>query len=149
VNLLTTSAMLLPATLEASNKPRAALRFQVASALIMPAAMYIGAKHGIRGMMYGWCIAYPFVYSYLLLVTLTALQLPLMAFLRSCVPVLVGVLAMVAAVLACVELSGSLAEIYLLPLKVGVGAIAYVGSIWILFPKEVESIKEKLKFIRK
>jgi O-antigen/teichoic acid export membrane protein len=148
VNLLRVSGILLAPVLNGRGHAGLVLRYSVTSAILLPAAFYLGARHGLMGVIAAWALAYPPLYLILLVNCLRDLGLPIRAFLRSGLSAAVSAAIMTAAVLLVKDLAQGAALPVRLPLSVATGALAYAGAMFLLFRGEVDRFRKGLAVLR-
>jgi O-antigen/teichoic acid export membrane protein len=148
VNLVRVSGILLAPVLNGRGHAGMVLRYTVTSAILLPLAFYFGARHGLLGVVAAWALAYPPLYLILLVNCLRNLGLPVRAFLRSGVSATVSAAIMTATVLLVKDLAQGTDLLVRLPLSVATGAVAYGGSMFLLFRTEVDRFREGLAVLR-
>jgi O-antigen/teichoic acid export membrane protein len=117
----------------AAGQPQAATRELAVAAVLVPAAVAVGAwQGGLAGASAAWLVAYPAVFALSLVLTSRVLrQRRRQALATMVAPALAG-LAMLAAVRTCHgALAAELGIPALLAVEIGVGAATYLGALWL------------------
>jgi teichuronic acid exporter len=121
---------LLPKFLVAVGDVNYAVWNDIAALILLPAAFYIGSRHGITGIAWGWIFAYPLVALPLFRRTLRILNLSAREYASAVWPALESTLVMVLAVVSFRFVTSAwLHGILRLVLEVLVGAGSYIGMI--------------------
>ncbi len=128
-----TMMMLFPPVLIAVGRTRLNMWLNILLSVTMPLAFIVGTRWGTTGVAMAWLIVYPVIaVPYLLLLTLRAIGMRPLEFLAGLRPAIVGSALMTAAVLAAKQVAPVTWPIGVrLLLLVGVGALAYVGTVWL------------------
>jgi PST family polysaccharide transporter len=93
------SALLGP-LLTALRETRFVMKINLAAAVIMPTAFYLGSRWGPAGIAWGWIVAYPLVVLPLYVRTFRKIDMPVSTYWRAVRPAVDGSLAMMLAVCA-------------------------------------------------
>jgi teichuronic acid exporter len=102
----------------------------LAALILLPSAFYIGSRHGIAGIAWGWVVAFPLIALPLYRKTLRTLGLPFREYFTTLWPGLEGTIAMVTAiVLSRLILTASWHGGRRLMLETLLGAAAYLGTL--------------------
>lgn len=114
--------------------PQAATREQVLACAVLPLAVGIGATlDGLRGAALAWILAYPPIFLYSTFLTARAINMPLTRALSPVAAPMTAGLCMVAAVWGCrAALGEGSSEGLRLATGIGVGAVTYLGVLWII-----------------
>jgi len=130
---------LLPKVLTAVGKVRYVMWNDLAAAVILPVAFYVGSARGITGIAWGWVVAYPFVVLPLYHKTFRTIGMKIGEYIRALRPALDGTMAMA----LCVELvkhtlAPSLPLVVRLTLEIMTGIAVYAGTLWVLHRERVQ-----------
>jgi O-antigen/teichoic acid export membrane protein len=107
-------------------------KIMTASAIVMPAAFFVGARWGLVGIAAAWVIVHPFLAMAMLRRVLLATEMPLgMYVLEGLSRSLTAVVAMATAVAAARALFPLHSPIWELVSQVAVGAVVYCG-VWLV-----------------
>ena len=123
---------LLPKVLTANGNARFVMWDDLAALILLPCAFYAGSHWGITGIAWGWVAAYPFVAVPLYWRALRTTEFRLTDYIRALRPALDGTVAMVVAVELAKKLLAGRNGLVLLIAEVAVGAIVYVGTVWLI-----------------
>jgi len=142
INIFVASGILIPPTLQGLGKAGLTLKFEMLNLVVLPAAMFVGARHGLTTMMYAWCLAYPLLYMLLLYRLVAELQIKWPDFFATCTPAVVSSIAMACAVISVKYFAATMvAQLPLLLLEVAGGGMVYLGVIALCFPREISDVK--------
>jgi teichuronic acid exporter len=129
---------ILPKLLNAIGQARFVMRVEVAGLFLMPVAFWIGSHWGIKGIAYGWVLAYPFIALPHYWKTLKTIEMGLGDYIRSLRPALDGSAAMALAVAALQwRLPAGMNPWFRLILEIGGGATAYMATVTLLHRERV------------
>lgn len=132
---------LLPKVLVAIQKVRFVMWTDLAALVLLPIAFYIGSHKGITGIAWAWVVAYPFIVLPLYRKTFQAIGMSLAEYLRSLRPAVTGTLVMAALVELVKRSLGPGHPLLLrLALQVAAGALAYLGTVWLLHRDRVIAV---------
>ena len=113
----------------------------VAAAVLMPTAFYVGSHWGPAGIAWGWVVAYPVIMLCLYRRAFRKVGMPRGAYLRILLPALTGTVAMLAGVWL---LNRFLAAAWAPPLRLGadivVGAAIYCAILALLYPDRIRAL---------
>ncbi len=114
--------------------PQAATYEQVLACILLPSAVGVGAYlDGLHGAAWAWSLAYPPVFLFSNWLTARAMNTSQFAMLRTVTRPVVAGLCMVASVYGCrALLTNALPEFLRLASAILVGAITYLGVLWII-----------------
>ena len=113
---------------------RAALdvRNNIVMATVLPVCFFVGTYWGVNGLAASWLVATPTVLALNFPRVARALSTSVSDVIRAVWRPFAAGLAMYLAVVGCRHVLGGLSDLLRLPLLVGAGAIAYVGSLHLL-----------------
>lgn len=123
-----------PAT-NALSLPRIYVTSSLCGAVLMPACFLIGVKFGPAGLIHSWQLAAPLLLAITLALTLPAIGVRLRDLVTTLLPVGVATGIMASAVMLADYLTPALAPAAELGLRVGVGAVAYCGTLLLAWPE--------------
>lgn len=125
-------AALPPRVLTAVGNARFVMWDNLAALVLLPCAFYVGSHWGITGIAWGWVAAYPLVAVPLYWRTLRVTQFSVWDYFRSLRPAIDSSIAMVLVVeLAKRFHPPGMGTLLQLLVEVGVGALAYLATLWI------------------
>jgi O-antigen/teichoic acid export membrane protein len=134
---------LLPKFLVAVGEVNYAVWNDVAALILLPTAFYVGSRHGITGIAWGWIVAYPLVALPLCRKTLRVLDLSVREYVGVLWPALEATIAMVfTVILVRLALPPSLHIAGRLILEVAIGAVTYVGTIAVRHNDRLRAVME-------
>ncbi|MDP1691466.1 MAG: oligosaccharide flippase family protein [Burkholderiaceae bacterium] len=118
----------------AAGVPQVATRELLLASVLMPLAVGLGAwLQGLHGASLAWLLAYPVVYLFSSRLTSRAIGLGFLVSMRPLAAPLMAGLAMLVAVEASRRAMGAELTVLLrLPVEVAVGAMAYLGVLWLV-----------------
>jgi O-antigen/teichoic acid export membrane protein len=148
VNLVRVSGILLAPVLNGRGRAGLVLRYSATSAILLPVAFYLGARHGLMGVIAAWALAYPPLYLILVIHCLRDLGLPVAAFLRSGLSATVCAAIMTGAVLLVQHLAGGADLWFRLAASIGTGAATYSAAMFLLFRDEVDRFRKGFAVLR-
>ncbi len=145
---MSVSALLVP-VLTALRDTRYVMMTNLAGAILMPTAFYLGSHWGAAGIATGWILAYPFILFALCRRVFRRIGLSGRAYVQALGPALSGVAAMAIAVLLVryTALSGSTGWIPLV-LEVMVGAASYAATLVIFHRNRLLTVVRWYRRIR-
>jgi O-antigen/teichoic acid export membrane protein len=127
-------------TTNALGMPRIYILSNLAGAIIMPLAFYIGSHWGQMGLVLAWQIAAPALLLITLFLTLPVIAVPWGQLLQAIAPSILAALPMyVTAKMLVTALSGYTALTQIICVGI-VGASVYVGLIWVLARPMLEEL---------
>ena len=137
---------LLSKLLTAVGKVHFVMWNELAGLVILPVGFYIGSYRGTTGIAWAWVAAYPLVVVPLYRKTFQTIGMSIGEYLRALRPSLSGTIAMIPAV-EWVRHSLAPARPLLLRLvvEVAVGAVVYLGTLWLLHRERVIGLIRGLK----
>jgi O-antigen/teichoic acid export membrane protein len=146
VNLMRISGMILPATLNGLGAVGAVLRYNIASAIIIPSAFLIGVMHaGIIGMIWAWIAVYPLLYLVLFLSVKNRLNFTLMEFIKSIAPCIGATTVMTVSVALFQHSIQIENQIFELLASIVIGFSGYILTYYFFFPLEIKSLVKILR----
>lgn len=112
-------------------QPSAATRELLLAGLLLPLAVYIGARsNGLAGACLAWIVVYPVIFLFSSVLTTRALELPWRAGLRPLAgPMVAGAVMVLSVQIVRVELGDRLPTSGLLAVEVALGALTYLGML--------------------
>jgi O-antigen/teichoic acid export membrane protein len=121
---------LLPKFLVAVGEVNFTVWNDIAALILLPTAFYVGSRHGITGIAWGWIVAYPLVGLPLCRKTLRVLNLSVREYVGMLWPAFEATIAMMfAVILVRLTLPPSLHTAGRLIIEVVIGAITYIATI--------------------
>lgn len=145
IPLRMTSNLLSPA-IQGFGRPKLGFFMSLRVTTVMVLAFLVGIQWGIVGVAMAWVIAWPAVYAFNLGRALPVLSLRRRDLARSLAPSWSAGALMVAAVAAVrLLLAPHLSSVVLLPILVGVGALAYATSLFLMNRTGVEEALDLLR----
>lgn len=139
---------LLPKVLTAVGDARYCMWNDLLALLILPVAFYVGSYRGINGIAWAWVVAYPFVVLPLYRKTFQRIGVRVSDYFRSLRPALSATIVMIPAVEWAKYGLASERLLLRLVLEVAVGAIVYVGTLWLLHKDRVLALVQLAKNLR-
>jgi PST family polysaccharide transporter len=138
---------ILPQILVVVGRNRDMMRVNVLGAVVMPIAFVVGSRWGISGVALAWIAAYPIAVAMpMAWMALRSIGLGPLAYLRAFVPSVTGVTLMAAALLALRQLQpAGFGRLPALVLDIGVGGLAYVGSLLLFHRAHVMSLVQRVR----
>jgi hypothetical protein len=124
------------------------IKYSVASLIILPIAFLIGSNFGLKGVAVSWLLAFPIIYLYLMILLRSTLDLPIGLFLKSSYSVYIASLLMAIFVIGAKSLLGESELLLRFTVSIATGVIVYLGTFFILFPKQIEDVKKAVKVLR-
>ena len=113
----------------------------LAGLVLLPIAFYLGSRHGIAGIAWGWVAAFPFIAVPLYRRTFRLLNLRVSEYMTMVRPALEGTLVMVLAVLFVKRtLGATLHAVPLLICEVAVGATIYMGVLALRHQERLQTL---------
>jgi teichuronic acid exporter len=132
---------LLPKVLVAIQKVRFVMWTDLAALILLPIAFYIGSHKGITGIAWAWVVTYPFIVLPLYRKTFRAIGMTLAEYFRALRPAVSGTLVMAALVeLVKPALDPGHPLLFRLVLQVAVGALSYLGTVWLFHRDRVIAV---------
>jgi len=137
---------LLSKVLVAIQKVRFVMWNDLAALILLPIAFYIGSHRGTTGIAWAWVVVYPFIVLPLYRKTFRAIGMTLPEYFRALRPAVTGTLVMTGFVeVAKRSLNASQPLLLRLAIEVAVGALAYLGIVWLLHRDRVMAIFRAIK----
>lgn len=128
---------------------RANMWCSVLAGLFMPIGFYLGTRWGLPGVAWAWVIGFPLLNVPAFVIAFRAISISGWSWLKAVGPASIGCVVMLAAVLAVRRvLPQSLALPVYTVVCVGVGAVAYVCTVLLLFRRRLAVLWDLLKIIR-
>jgi PST family polysaccharide transporter len=118
---------LIPIVLNAIGESRFNMWNNLAAAVVLPVAFYMGSRIGSRGIAAAWLVAYPLVALPLYLRAFKKIALPWTMYLGSLRAALSGTVAMVLALLSVGRLIAELPHVQRLFIQIAAGGAAYLA----------------------
>lgn len=133
-----------PAT-NALGRPSIYVLTSTAGAILMPICFYFGIRNGAMGLVHSWQIAAPTLLVVTLILTLPLVSVRMWDFAKAFIPTIAACATMAVAVtlakLAVVNLHAPIQ----LGLLAAVGAVVYMGTLWLFWPQFVRETLAKLR----
>jgi O-antigen/teichoic acid export membrane protein len=121
----------------------------ILAAAVMPACFYVGARWGLAGVAWAWAISFPLVTLPAFVIAFRAIAIDARTWLRSFEVPLIGCLVMTSAVIV---VRSAMPADWPLPVataaSVGVGALAYCGTLLLFFRRRLIELWKFLQVIR-
>jgi PST family polysaccharide transporter len=131
-------AALLPKVITAVGNARYVMWNDLFALVVLPTAFYIGSYRGIVGIAWGWVVAYPIVVLPLYRKAFQIVGMQTRDYLRCLLPALTGTVAMIPAVeWVKYRLPASPSLWLRLTVEVAVGALVYVGAVFLFHRRRV------------
>lgn len=148
LNLLRLSGMLMPYVMAGMGKSAHVFRYQLLSAIVLPAAFLVGAQYGLNGIFIAWFLVYPFLYKYMFNQLSAELRMTMTEFLLSIKSSVVCTCIMLVSVFILKDMF--LKDNHLLNLMVMIasGVAFYTLSYYILYRNELWSALRYLRSMR-
>jgi len=123
--------------LMAKGRPELSMYNNLLQAIVLPAAFYVGAQHGLVGVAVAWLVVWPVLFALLTTQTLNVLRLSVSSYARALAPAMIGSGVMMAVVILAQRLllSGH-PPVTQVALTCALGIVAYAGY-QILFNRSV------------
>jgi len=149
INILRLSGMIMIPVLQGLDQANKVLRYSAWCLALLPGAFFLGASHGIIGIMAAWALGYPLVYFYLVGETLKALEINWSEFILSvATPVITGAIMGVSlAIYYTIQLPSNFAWLRLV-VAILIGGLACISSYLLIFRHEVGEILAGIKQFR-
>jgi O-antigen/teichoic acid export membrane protein len=140
---------LLPKVLTATGNVRYVMWNDLAALLLLPVAFYIGSYRGTTGIAWAWVVAYPFIVLPLYYKTFQSIGMKTSEYLRALRPALNGTIAMIPAVVwVKYSVAPTRPLVLRLGLEVAAGALAYLGTLWLLHKERIMALIQGVKNLR-
>jgi PST family polysaccharide transporter len=140
---------LLPKLLIAIGNVHYVMWNDLAALLLLPVAFYIGSYRGTTGIAWAWVVAYPFIVLPLYYKTFQSIGMKTSEYLRALRPALNGTIAMIPAVVwVKYSVAPTRPLVLRLGLEIAVGALAYLGTLWLLHRERIMALIQGLKNLR-
>jgi len=140
---------LLPKVLTATGNVRYVMWNDLAALVVLPVAFYLGSHRGTSGIAWSWVAAYPFVVLPLYRKTFQTIDMKTGEYFRALRPALNGTVLMF---LAVESVKHNIAPAWPLLLRlvveVAVGALVYLGALWLLHQQRVLLLIQTAKTLR-
>lgn len=133
-----------PAT-NGMGRPRIYVMTSTAGAIIMPICFLFGVAHGPQGLVASWQVAAPLLLAVTLALTLPAIGARLSELISALIPVVVSCATMAIVVEGLEIALADLPAPALLGLLAAVGALTYLGTLWLGWPGVVRENWAKLR----
>jgi teichuronic acid exporter len=131
-------AALLPKVITAVGNARYVMWNDLFALIVLPTAFYVGSYRGIVGIAWGWVVAYPIVVLPLYRKAFQIVGMKTRDYLRCLLPALTGTVAMIPAVeWVKYRLPASPSLWLRLMVEVAVGALVYVGAVFLFHRRRV------------
>jgi len=136
--------------LNVTGSTRYVMWVNIVAAILLPLGFYFGSHWGSAGIALAWIAVHPIVVAIPIAARVfSSLALPIRGYLRALWPASASCMGMAAAVLSVRAVTGdSLPRIITLVMLVIVGAIAYVGVLWVFFRTRIAAIRHGWALIR-
>lgn len=129
---------------------RANMWCSVLAATLLPAGFYVGTRWGLSGIAWVWVIGFPLVNLPAFVIAFRAIGINGWQWLNAFVPALVGCAAMVGAVLATRAVLPATLPLPIYTVAcVGLGIMAYLATLLLLFRKRLLAVRYFLNVIRR
>lgn len=129
---------LLPKVLTAVHKVKFVMWIDLAALFLLPVAFYIGSFRGITGIAWGWVVAYPLIFLPMYHQTFQLIGVKVLDYLRALRPAFTATVVMIPAVeWAKYRLFPTGSLLTRLIVEIAVGAIVYIGTLWLLHKDRV------------
>ncbi|RLA09531.1 MAG: hypothetical protein DRQ52_12320 [Gammaproteobacteria bacterium] len=149
INILRLSGMIMIPVLQGLGQPNKVLRYSVWCLALLPGAFFLGASHGIIGIMAAWVLGYPLVYLYLVAEALKALEISWREFLLSVsIPVVtVAIMGLSLAFYYTIQIPANFVWLQLV-VAILVGGVTYIGSYFLFFRRQVKELVGGVRALR-
>lgn len=148
LNLLRISGMLISPVLYGRGKAGKVLIYAVLSGILLPSGFWIGAMHGMQGVLLAWMIIYPILYSVLLFYCLYDLGIRLVEFLDSGLAAIIASGVMVCTVLVLKNIVHEQALVLRLLLMILTGAASYMAVFMLFYKEQIKEVKMGVDMLR-
>lgn len=141
---------ILPQILTVIGENRRVMRVNVAGAIVMPVAFYIGSHWGTTGIAAGWLLVYPILIVVpMALLVFRRIELPASDYLGALAAPLTSVAIMAGAVWALrLAYPAAMPQMGLLAADITVGAVAYGGALLVLHRERVRALLSVIRAAR-
>lgn len=151
VGIVRVTVQPIASLLNARGKAHLNLKYNLLSTLLMPMAFLIGVKiNGITGVVMAWVLIYPFLASYILLLGLKELKMPVKEFTGSIYSILGSTVIMGGSILLVrTQLYAIELDYIKLFLLILTGILSYAGSLYFLSPQIKDEFKAFISLNKK
>ena len=149
INIMRLSGMIMIPVLQGLGRANKVLRYSTWCLALLPGAFFLGASHGMIGIIAAWAFGYPLVYLYLVAEALKAMEINWREFfLSAATPAITGAIMGVSlAVFYTIQMPDEFAWLRLL-VGILIGVLTYVGSYLIFFRRQVGELVAGIKQFR-
>ena len=145
LNILRLSSMIFAPVLSGRNRPELVLTVTVVGLALLPAAVFIGTRMGLIGVMIAWVLVQPILFSISLRFLMRELDLGFWEFVASWIPATVASTGMTVAVLVAQALLSEQGAGLSMAVAILVGVLSYAAVLVLVFRQDVQLISNVIR----